>query len=203
MANYLNDPTVIMVLVFLCGIVLANMLSKNLIRAIIQVKILRKGNMLVQIAHDLEDYFIPGSFDANVLQFTTRRRPDNKTPKRALSIDRDVLSKAIFKVFGLECVLVDDVKNSVFIRDNGSYRSVGGYNAEAMSEKMDTLAKKPPEDELGLMPPRQFQIFVLVLLVVLGVGLYILYQQIQTNDAHTKLTYDTLQLFLGKINATG
>jgi len=150
----------------------------------------------------LEDYYVPASLDADLLQFKARKRPDNKDPKRSLSIPRDVLSKAIFKSWGVPCILVDDVKNSIFIRRNGSYESVGGYNAEAMSEKIDTALKKPPEDEVGLLPAKTFQILTLVGVALLGVGLYLVFQQVKTVDGHSKMLYDTF-MSMQNVTASG
>lgn len=190
MNSLLSNPNTLLILAFGIGFSLANMLSKNLITTLIRVKVLKQGNIVVNIAHDLEDYFVPGNLDAGILSYKAKKRKDNPDPKRIMAIEQDCLNKAVFKSFNCPCILVDDVKCSVFVRKNGSYESVGGFNAEAMSEKMDTALKKPPEDEVSLMPTKTFQLIVIGGIVVLGIGLYMVYAYIKKHDANTRQIYD-------------
>lgn len=207
--DLLADPTIVSILMILIGIVIANILTKGFLRAIILTKVFRKGNILVCVAHSIQDYYVPGKLDTNALEFTKRKRADNPKPKCVIGFKDednrdnggyDTVKKAIYKSFGIECVMIDDVKNSIYLRHNGSFESVGGFNAEAMAEKIDTALKKPPEDEVGLMPAKKFQIMVLILLVILGVGIYILYNQGKTADAHNKVLYDVV---VASLNQTG
>ena len=199
--NYLSDPTTLMILFALLGFVVANMFSKGLLSVLLQVKVFKRGNVVVCCNHDLEDYYVVGSMDSNSLQFTTRKRSDNPKPKRILSFKDEegndtggyrTVKHAIYRSFGVDCIMIDDIKNSIFVRDNQSYRSVGGYNAEAMAEKLDTALKKPPEDEVGLMPMKTYMILTLLLIVAVGIFCYVIYGQNKTLDAHQKLLYDAV-----------
>jgi len=202
MANFLSDPNTMLILAFLVGITFANMLSKNLIATLVQVKLFKRGNVAVCVAHDLEDYYVPGKFDAGCLEFTARKRGDNPRAKRIMSLDKEVTDKAFYKSFNTSCIMIDDVKNSIFIRKNGSYESTGGFNAEALSEKIDTALKKPPEDETGLMPPKNFQLLVLGGIIVLGIGGYFIYKTLMKHDGNTKQIYDLVVALQNNLNAT-
>lgn len=201
--NFFNDPTTVSVLLILLGLVAANMLTKGLLRALIMVKVFKRGNTLVQCGHDLEDYFVVGQWEDKTLQFMTRKRTDNPKPKRILTIDPQLKHLVRFRVFGVDCVLFDDVKNSLYVRRNASYESIGGYNAEAMAEKLDTALKKPPEDELGLMSMRSFMILTIIGFLLMVVGFYVLYQQGKTLDSHQKLLYDAVISSMQSMNVTG
>lgn len=200
--NFLSNPNTMLLLAALLGFTFANMLSKGLIITLIRIKVFKQGNIAVCLAHDLEDYYVPGNLDAGILTFKARKRSDNKDPKRILSIEKSVLDKAVYKTFNIQAIMVDDVKNSIYVRKNGSYDSVGGFNAEAMSEKMDTALKKPPEDEVTLMPARTFQIFMLLGLVVVGVLVYMVYSKLKIHDANTQKIYDLVISLQSSINTT-
>lgn len=191
-SSFFNDPTTVTILCMLLGLVAANMITKGFLRALLMVKLFKRGNILVCCTHNLEDYYIPGKWDAGALEFMTRKRADNPKPKRILSIQEDLFKYAKYRSWGVDVIMFDDVKNSIYIRKNNSYESVGGYNAEAMAEKLDTALKKPPEDEVGLMPMKQFMIIMIVAVVALGIFLYINYQQGKTLDAHMKLLFDAM-----------
>lgn len=202
MNSLLSNPNTLLLLAFGIGFSLANMLSKNLITTLIRVKVLKQGNIVVCVAHNLEDYYVPGNLDAGVLSYKAKKRTDNPDPKRILAIDQDCLNKAVYKTFNCPAILVDDIKNSVYVRKNGAFDSIGGYNAEAMSEKIDTALKKPPEDEVSLMPTKTFQLIMIGGIVVLGIGLYMVYAYLKKHDTNTKAIYDIVSPMYNQVMNT-
>lgn len=181
------------------GFMLCLFIAKKFLFALIKLKLFNnKYNVLVEVDHPVSNYYKAGKIDNGFLYFMANKRPDNPKPNRIINVPQD-LDKVTFKSFGVVCIRVDDVKNCILYKDGSSYKSVPGYNAEAVDELVNTALNKPSLED-GLFSPKMFQLVVLLLFFGVGVGIYMLYKGHSNLDMHIKMVYDTVQPIYNHFN---
>ena len=177
------------VLAFGVGFFICLFIAKQFLVSLIKVKLFSsKYNCLVEVEHPVANYYKPGKIDNGFLYFMANKRPDNPKPNRIINVPQD-LNQVTFKSFGTVCIRVDDVKNSILYKDGEQYRSIPGYNAEAVDELVVTALNKPSLED-GLFSPKMFQIIVIIAFVAVFIGIYILYKGHSSLDDHIKMVYD-------------
>lgn len=199
------------VVIFLCGIGLLFMLLKSFLPAWFEVRRSAGSKILVHVANPLMDYYRAGRVDNGFLYYKARRRKDNPDPNRMLYVG-DIRGFS-YKAFGVNVVDADDIKNCVWnrsgestVNDKGvssNYQAVSTNNVEAYDEAQYTALHKPSIKK-ALFDEYTWQLICLIIALIVCVGLFLLYRQLQTNDAHVKLVYDTVQPISNYLfNSTG
>ncbi len=188
------------VVIFLCGVGILFFLLKSFLPAWFKVRRSAGTLILVHVANPLMDYYKAGRVDNGFLYYKARKRVDNPDPNRMLYVG-DIRNFS-YKAFGVNVIDVDDIKNCVWNRygvsgvsDTGissNYNAVSTNNAEAYDEAQYTALHKPSTKK-AMFDEYTWQIISLIAFILLAVGLFLVYRQIQTNDAHMKLIYDQIE----------
>lgn len=202
-------------LCFLAGVIIIAFMLKGFFLPWWRVKRSGGNKILVQVKNILGSYYCAGRIDNGFLYYTARKRKDNPNASRMINVTNSK-NIAVYKSFGVSCIDVDDEKNCVFVPYNYSklkeidpdmsivsYETVSGFNAELVDEAMTTALAKPSLLD-GLLTNKQFQIFVLLGLVLVCIGIYMVWDQGRGIDAHLKLIYDqTTPIYNKMFNLTG
>ena len=149
------------------------------------------SKILVEIENPVQDYFAPGTFDNGFLRYKGRKRADNPTPNRMLSIDD--INAVVYTKFGVKCIRVDDAKNFIRPRRSDQDSSIPGYNAEKTDEAIQTALLKPNPNAKGIFDTKTWQIIIIVSLIVFAIGMFLIYRSVGSVDGHVQLVYNTLQ----------
>lgn len=177
---------------FLCLIIGAGIVIyrfRNFMMAWWSVKRSGGNKLLVEVENPVQDYFAVGKFDNGYLRYLARKRADNPTPNRMISVE-DV-NAVVYTKFGVKCIRVDDEKNCVRSRRNNE--SIPGYNAEKMDEAVQTALLKPNPNAKGLFDEKTFQMIMVGGVVIILVLVVLIFKNQGSHDQHVKLVYDAVQ----------
>jgi hypothetical protein len=155
------------IICFVLPIAIFFIFLRNFLPAWISVKRSMGTKLLVKINNPVQDYFASGTIDNGFLYYKARKRRDNPDPNRFIFIGKEVQGKT-YNAYGVKVIEVDDLKNCIMIRNNASYESVTGYNAEAYDEAQRTALLKPSQED-GFISNKLFQIFVLLGLLLVAI----------------------------------
>lgn len=149
------------------------------------------SKLLVEVENPIQDYFAPGTFDNGYLRYRARRRADNPSPNRMISVED--INAVVYSKFGVKCIRVDDAKNVVRPRRSGQDSSIPGYNAEKMDEAVQTALLKPNPYSKGLFDTRTWQMIVLIAFVLLLGMAFLILRNVGVVDGHLQVVYTLVQ----------
>lgn len=199
-----------LVIMFFMGFMVWFFFLRNFLLSWIKVKMpMTKYNVLIEVQHAVQNYYAPGVIQKSMLYYTGKKTPDNPTPNRIVDlteVEKKVgIGAIVTRSLGVLIIRVDDAKNCILYKDEESYKSIDGYNAEAIDELVYTALHKPSLEE-GLMKPKIFQIVMVIGILILGVGLFMVYSSINKStallDGHLKMIYDYTYAMVNHLNVT-
>ena len=181
---------------FAIGFMVWIVLLKNFTINYLKVKFSGGKKLLVKVVSPAGDYYTAGQFDKGHVTFPTRKRVDNKDPRRTLFVES--FGDAIYHSFGVTCIDVDDLKDSIYYRHSDQYHSIPGYNSEYFDELLKTAVAKPSEEGIGLFNAKTWQAIILIAILILSLGLFMVYKtgkdtadrQLMLHDEHVTIAYE-------------
>lgn len=190
------EISVIQLLTYLgCSLIIGALFVVNKFRNFMmnwfKVRRSRGSKILVEIESPIQDYFATGSFDNGYLRYLARKRSDNPSPNRMISVDD--INAVVYSKFGVKCIRVDDAKNIVRPRRSDKDSSIPGYNAEKMDEAIQTALLKPNPNAKGLFDEKTWQMIVLIAFVLLLVVGVVSVVTVMSVDKQGQATYNLLQ----------
>ena len=170
-------PIVIVVGFVVVYFVLLNMFSRKFLSNYFKVKTSQGKLKLVHLRMVNDGTFTTGRIEDGFLLFKDYKRTLIQLGDKERRIAVDISKNCFERLLGVDCIHIDDQKNSIFYYDEEQIKSVTGFDP-IRYEKLLTRALSLPEIKNEAEAEKFQKMSLLLLIIVLlgvGVAIYFLY----------------------------